>query len=110
VPKVASWGWTNALAKQGSDVYAAAVATDGEPVLIKIDSTCRVGEPVRLALQGGKVALGSNLWQGKPFLEVGHPVIATYQDGRIGAAWVEEPKANNLHRVMFRSFGNRLCN
>jgi hypothetical protein len=89
-----------------TDAYAVGATAQQIPVVVRIDDSCRVEPGVPLAAKGDRVALGNN----RPILEVGHPVIASYQDGRIGTAWVEEPRSSGLHRVMFRTFGSKLCN
>jgi hypothetical protein len=112
-----SWGWANSLIPLHSlsaarpEVHVVAVGSDRAPVILTLDAKCRVSPATPLSMDGAKVALGTTTGRkGEPFLEVGHPVIATFQGANIGTAWVEEPKANGLHRVMFRSFGDKLCN
>lgn len=115
-PGLASWGWNRSMIWPSdifaptADVLVVAVNAAREPVVARVDDRCRISTTMRLSEDGAKVAYGSGLAPGgKPFLEVGHPVIAGWGGISYGVAWVDEPKANGLHRVMFRSFTHRLC-
>jgi hypothetical protein len=114
-----SWGWANSMVSDGKTVYAAVVDEHHEPRLVRIDEACMTSGSIALAAADTKIAVGKGAPNGKPIVEVGHPVLARGADGHIAAAWVEEPASDGdagspstsgPYHVMMRVMGDRLCN